>query len=91
MRNDSSAIVDFFDKIIENQQHILKILKNFEPDKHPSLSDDFISEHDAKIAFGRGTTWFWDQRKNKGLSSIKIGATHWYKKSDIIAHFSKTN
>ena len=45
--------------------------------------DDFIPEREAKKLLTRGTTWFWEQRKN-GLPFSKLGAEVYYKKSDLL-------
>jgi hypothetical protein len=43
---------------------------------------DFISEHQAKKMFKRGTTWFWNLRQ-EGFPFTKLGGEVYYLKSDI--------
>jgi len=42
----------------------------------------FISEHQAKKMFKRGTTWFWNLRQ-EGFPYTKLGGEVYYLKSDI--------
>ena len=67
-------------KIIET-----KLEKKFEKQTEKKLEsvDDFIPEREAKKLLTRGTTWFWEQRKN-GLPFSKLGAEVYYKKSDLL-------
>ena len=43
---------------------------------------DYISEQDAKELFKRGTTWFWNLRK-QGLPYSKLGGEVYYRRSDL--------
>ena len=67
-------------KIIET-----KLERKFEKQTEKKLEsvDDFIPEREAKKLLTRGTTWFWEQRKN-GLPFSKLGAEVYYKKSDLL-------
>jgi hypothetical protein len=45
---------------------------------------EYISEKEAKKLLGKGTTWFWNQRNSGKLAFKKLGATVYYKSSDIL-------
>ena len=73
------------------EQRLLKIeetLKRIEKklDQNSSFVEDYISEADAKEMLGRGTTWFWEQRR-AGLHFYKLGGAVFYKLSDLEALF----
>ena len=53
--------------------------------ENPKELNDFVSEFDAKKILSRGTTWFWNLRKN-GLPYTKVGAQVYYKKNDLYAY-----
>ena len=70
---------------------ILKKLEKIESLLEDSKSEDinsFISEHEAKKVFKRGTTWFWEQRQC-GLQFSKLGGQVFYRKSDLVDMLTK--
>jgi hypothetical protein len=62
-----------------------KIERHRDKESEKSLSD-FISESQAKKLLTRGTTWFWNLRK-EGFPSTKLGGENYYDKKDLIAYF----
>ena len=65
----------------------LEIIKQNQKSK--SL-DGYISEHDARIRFKRGKTWFWNTRQN-GLPFTKLGGEVYYLESDLVNLLEKNH
>lgn len=66
---------------------ILKKLEDIDKKiEKPLTVDDYVSERDAKKMLKRGTTWFWEKRK-QGLPFFKLGAEVYYKISDLLTLF----
>ena len=55
--------------------------------KEVKLSD-YISEHEAKKVFNKGSTWFWNQRQ-LGLPYHKIGSEVYFLRSDLLEFIKK--
>ena len=45
---------------------------------------DYIDEVEAKKMLHRGTTWFWERRKEGSLAFSKLGSKVYYDRKDII-------
>jgi hypothetical protein len=54
--------------------------------QHEAEISDFISEHEAKQLFKRGTTWFWNLRRC-GFPFTKLGGEVYYQKKDMLKYF----
>ena len=63
-----------------------QIEKNINSQKNPL--DDFISEHDAKKKFKKGTTWFWNLRQ-EGFPYTKFGGEVYYSLNDLYIFLQK--
>ena len=61
-------------------------IQKFLFDQKPTV-DDFISEHDAKKKFKRGTTWFWNLRQ-AGFPYTKLGGEVYYSLTDLYNYMS---
>ena len=71
------------DELIEKQNEILELLNNQETSKIREVNPDYVTEENAKKMLGKGTTWFWQQRKSGELTFSKVGRTIYYKLSEI--------
>ena len=56
--------------------------------KDKTSFDQYISESDAKKRFGRGTTWFYNLRKN-GFRYTTLGGEIYYLRKDILKLFEQ--
>ena len=63
-----------------------QIEKNINSKKNPL--DDFISEHEAKKKFKKGTTWFWNLRQ-KEFTYTKFGGEVYYSLNDLYSFLQK--
>ena len=68
-------------EILEKQNQIIEMLSVTKKVEEPL--GDYITEAQAKKYFGRGTTWFWNQRK-AGLAFTKVGPKVFYAKADLL-------
>jgi len=80
-------------QIQNDQQTILNIIQGI---KQPTTQKDkitqkFISESKAKEMLGKGTTWFFNQRKSGKLKARKMGGTNYYTLEDIEKLFGKSD
>lgn len=72
-------------QVFETQQKILTTLQEM-PQKNSQkglIADKFVSETTAKDMLGRGTTWFWQMRKEGKLNFKKVGNKIFYAMEDI--------
>ena len=53
------------------------------PIKSSDSLGQFISEEKAKELLGRGTTWFYYQRRDGRLKSYKVGSSVFYQLKDL--------
>lgn len=69
------------DSIQKNQEQILQILLSKFSHKIPEenlVQGKYVPEAKAKLLLGKGTTWFWQMRKDGLLAYKKVGNTIYY-------------
>lgn len=79
---------EFLESIAEQQQRILEVLERSIPS---SLTGDHIPEHEARQSLGKGSTWFWEQRKSGALPYTKVGGKVYYRRSDLAKLFNQSS
>ena len=72
----------FLQKIAEDQDRILSLLKKNDANVQMGLGD-YISEVEAKKLLGKKTTWFWSKRSSGFLPYSKVGGKNYYRIKDI--------
>lgn len=79
-------------QIQDDQKYILQVVQNIKLPSVPegTIAQKFIPESKAKEMLGKGTTWFYNQRKAKKLVAKKMGGTNYYTLSDIELLFGQT-
>ena len=50
---------------------------------HAPALKDYLSEEEAKKLLSKGKTWFFNMRNLCKLSGVKVGATRFYKMTEI--------
>ncbi|MBT3424873.1 MAG: helix-turn-helix domain-containing protein [Bacteroidetes bacterium] len=73
------------DEIQLVQEKILNAISNkeFKSPIKGAIANKFIPESTAKEMLGKGTTWFWQKRRDGELNFRKVGNKIYYKLSDI--------
>lgn len=71
------------DQILESTEKILTKLNGDSVTGKQSLPADYMTEAQAKKMLDRGTTWFWNMRKDGFLPWSKLGGKNYYRKQDI--------
>ena len=69
----------------DGQDKILNLIENIPENKLPkgTIANKYIPESKAKEMLGKGTTWFWQMRKEKKLKYKKIGNKIFYTIEEI--------
>ena len=83
--NDQFLIVPkaLLDQILESTEKILTKLNGDSITGKLALPADYMTEAQAKKMLDRGTTWFWNMRKDGFLPWSKLGGKNYYRKQDI--------
>ena len=72
------------DKILTNQENLLKKINRISSDKkNPADYFKYITEAEAQVLLDKKQTWFWKFRTEGKLGYTKVGSTIYYKKEDI--------
>ncbi len=73
------------DEIKNDQKELFNLVKDMKLTSTPegTVAKKFITESKAKEMLGKGTTWFYNQRKSGVLKAKKIGGTNYYNLDQI--------
>lgn len=89
----SEQQIEEINEIKSDQKRILDILEKAKLPSQPegTIANKFVPEAKAKELLGKGTTWFYNQRKAGKLAARKMGGTNYYLLSDIENLFENSN
>ncbi|BFG70149.1 hypothetical protein KACHI17_10300 [Sediminibacterium sp. KACHI17] len=69
----------FLKSINEKQDQIIDLLKQ----QKDVISNEYITEAEARELFKRKATWFWQMRKSGILPFSKVGKSIYYSRKDL--------
>ena len=85
--NDNKIFVmipeETLDELILAIKDLKQIKEGLERESQSGILSDFITEDKAKELIGRGTTWFWNNRKSGELPGKKAAGRWYYNLKDI--------
>ena len=69
----------------EGQDEIRNLIANIPENKLPkgTIANKYIPESQAKEMLGKGTTWFWQMRRDNKLKYKKVGSKIFYTIEEI--------
>ncbi|WP_224994495.1 helix-turn-helix domain-containing protein [Cesiribacter sp. SM1] len=82
---------EFIERVEKMDAKVDKLLEYQQKGVHVSPVEEYVPEHEARQALGKGGTWFWEQRKSGALPYTKVGGKVYYRRSDLAKLFDQSS